>query len=104
MSGASGKVPAAIHLTPEAALGGPLARVRDGDPVTLDATSGTLDLLVDRAELARREAAGAAPVGEEWYGGGRELFSAFRSMVGPADAGASIFPCPLAPQPEVHAG
>ena len=53
MSGASGKVPAAIHVTPEAALGGPLARVRDGDLITVDATAGLLDLHVDRAELAR---------------------------------------------------
>jgi phosphogluconate dehydratase len=96
MSGASGKVPAAIHLTPEAALGGPLARVRDGDLVTLDATTGTLELHVGQDELAGREATGAAPVGEEWYGGGRELFSAFRSVVGPAEAGASIFPAALA--------
>jgi phosphogluconate dehydratase len=96
MSGASGKVPAAIHLTPEAALGGPLARVRDADLVTLDATTGTLELHVRQDELAGREATGAAPVGEDWYGGGRELFSAFRSVVGPADAGASIFPAALA--------
>jgi phosphogluconate dehydratase len=80
MSGASGKVPAAINLTPEAALGGPLARVRDGDLVAFDATTETLDLHVDRDELAGGEATGGARVGEDWCGGGK-LFSAFRSAV-----------------------
>ncbi|NYG53722.1 phosphogluconate dehydratase [Nocardioides perillae] len=94
MSGASGKVPAAIHLTPEAALGGPLARVRDGDLVTLDAERGELLLHVDPAELAAREPTGRAPQAEEWAGTGRELFAAFRATVGAADAGASVFPAP----------
>lgn len=89
MSGASGKVPAAIHVTPEAALGGPLSRVRDGDLVTLDADAGTLEVAAD---LAHREPTGAAPTGEAWAGTGRELFAAFRATVGPADEGASIFP------------
>ena len=61
MSGASGKVPAAIHLTPEAAVGGPLAKVRDGDLITLDASSGHLELHVPDDELAGREATGSAP-------------------------------------------
>jgi len=91
MSGASGKVPAAIHVTPEAALGGPLARLRDGDPITVDATSGRLDLGVDPATFARRPITGRAPAGAEWAGTGRELFAAFRATVGPADAGASVF-------------
>ena len=67
MSGASGKVPAAIHVTPEAALGGPLARVEDGDLVTVDAATGLLDLDVDRRR-ARRPAGdrpGAAGRGVE---------------------------------------
>ncbi len=89
MSGASGKVPAAIHVTPEAALGGPLARVRDGDLITLDADAG---LLSTDADLAHREPMGAAPPGDAWVGTGRELFAAFRATVGPADEGASIFP------------
>ncbi len=89
MSGASGKVPAAIHVTPEAAVGGPLSRVRDGDPVTLDADAGVLEI---DADLASREPTGRAPRGEEWSGTGRELFAAFRATVGPADLGASVFP------------
>ena len=54
MSGASGKVPAAIHVTPEALAGGPLAKVRDGDMVRVDAVAGTLDVLVDEATWAAR--------------------------------------------------
>src|SRR4051812_42692146 len=88
MSGASGKVPAAIHVTPEAALGGPLARVQDGDVVTVDAAGGLLDLHVDHHELQRRPATGRAPQGAEWAGTGRELFAAFRATVGSAEAGA----------------
>jgi phosphogluconate dehydratase len=89
MSGASGKVPAAIHVTPEAAVGGPLSRVRDGDLITLDAEAGTLEI---DADLADREPTGGAARGEGWSGTGRELFAAFRATVGPADAGASVFP------------
>jgi phosphogluconate dehydratase len=92
MSGASGKVPAAIHVTPEAALGGPLARVRDGDVVTVDAAAGTLHLEVGADELAARTSTGRAPSGEEWTGTGRELFAGFRATVGAADTGASVFP------------
>ncbi|GAA2146181.1 phosphogluconate dehydratase [Nocardioides koreensis] len=99
MSGASGKVPAAIHVTPEAALGGPLARVHDGDAITVDANTGLLDLHVDRAELNDRPATGRAPQGPEWSGTGRELFAAFRATVGSADTGASVFPgVPVPPQ------
>jgi len=92
MSGASGKVPAAIHVTPEAALGGPLARVQDGDLVTVDARTGRLALDVSDADLAARTSTGRAPTGEEWVGTGRELFAGFRATVGPADSGASVFP------------
>ncbi len=91
MSGASGKVPAAIHVTPEAALGGPLARVRDGDVITVDAVTGRLSLHVPAEELEARPSTGRAPIGAEWAGTGRELFSAFRAAVGSADTGASIF-------------
>jgi len=99
MSGASGKVPAAIHVTPEAALGGPLSRVHDGDEITVDAVAGTLDLHVDRAELNARTTTGRAPQGPEWTGTGRELFAAFRATVGSADTGASVFPgVPVPPQ------
>ena len=89
MSGASGKIPAAIHLTPEAADDGPIARLRDGDPVRLDADAGTIEVLVDAAEFAARPTAG--PPDREFAGTGRELFESFRRAVGPADAGASIF-------------
>ncbi|MBI1407168.1 MAG: phosphogluconate dehydratase [Caulobacter sp.] len=87
MSGASGKVPAAIHVTPEALEGGVLAKVRDGDIIRLDATAGQLHIDVDPAELAARPAA-PPPVLAPGYG--RQLFSAFRGMVGAADAGASV--------------
>ncbi|ATQ41485.1 phosphogluconate dehydratase [Caulobacter mirabilis] len=83
MSGASGKVPAAIHVTPEASAGGPLARVQSGDRITLDAEAGVLAI---EAELAGRESA-TAPAEEGGYG--RELFGVFRRAVGAADAGAS---------------
>ena len=90
MSGASGKVPAAIHLTPEASVGGPLARVQDGDLVSLDADSGVLDLHVSPFDLEARDTV----QGDDSlvFGTGRELFAAFRSSVGPADEGASVFP------------
>ncbi|MGZ4487639.1 MAG: phosphogluconate dehydratase [Nocardioides sp.] len=101
MSGASGKVPAAIHVTPEAALGGPIGRIQDGDLVTVDAVTGLLDLAVDRAELAARETTGSAPQGAEWAGTGRELFAAFRATVGTADTGASVFPGVTVPPQEV---
>ena len=101
MSGASGKVPAAIHVTPEAALGGPLSRVRDGDLVTVDAVRGVLEI-DDELALLHRAPTGRAPQGEEWAGTGRELFAAFRATVGPADAGASVFPSYAAPTQEVR--
>ncbi|MEU8800946.1 phosphogluconate dehydratase [Spirillospora sp. NPDC048819] len=89
MSGASGAVPAAIHVSPEAAAGGPLARVRDGDVVRLDADAGVLEVLVPDEEFAAREpAAGNA---EQAWGAGRELFQAFRHAVGPAERGAGVF-------------
>ena len=90
MSGASGKVPAAIHVTPEAQDGGAIARVRDGDIVRLDAEGGTLTLLVDAAELAAREPA-TADLGANGHGFGRELFQGFRAMVQRADRGAAVF-------------
>ena len=89
MSGASGKVPAAIHLTPEASEGGPIARIRDGDMIRLDAVSGTLEVLVDAAEFAARAPAVVDLDGNE-YGMGRELFAPFRRAAGTADMGASV--------------
>jgi len=88
MSGASGTVPAAIHVTPEAAGGGPLARVVDGDLIRVDARTGRVDLLVDAAELLDRPAA-SMPISPATLG--RGIFAPFRDLVGPADAGASIF-------------
>ena len=91
MSGASGKVPAAIHLTPEAATDGPMARVLDGDVITLDADAGALTLHVPDDEFATRAPTGRAPSADEWVGTGRELFASMRAAVGPADEGASVF-------------
>ncbi|WP_269716559.1 phosphogluconate dehydratase [Caulobacter sp. NIBR2454] len=88
MSGASGKTPAAIHVTPEAAHGGPLAYVQDGDMVRLDADNGVLDILVDEAVLRARPAA-VKPADQ--HGFGRELFAWMRRGAGPADQGASVF-------------
>jgi phosphogluconate dehydratase len=85
MSGASGKVPAAIHLTPEAATDGPLARVRDGDLIRLDARAGTLTIKVDEGELMSRPPAARPPAG---FGYGRELFGWARAIASPADEGA----------------
>lgn len=101
MSGASGKVPAAIHVTPEAALGGPLARVVDGDLISIDADKGVLDIHLDADEFASRPSVGRAPLGEEWAGTGRELFASFRASVGSADTGASVFPPLVQPVSEV---
>jgi phosphogluconate dehydratase len=87
MSGASGKVPAAIHVSPEAACGGPLARLRDGDIVRLDATAGTLTVLA--ADFDSRPAV-TADLSANSFGTGRELFEAFRRSVGPASTGAGV--------------
>ncbi|MEM9522617.1 MAG: phosphogluconate dehydratase [Pseudomonadota bacterium] len=84
MSGASGKVPAAIHVCPEAVEGGPLAKVRDGDIVCVDAIEGTLDVLSD---LSGRVAA-TPDLSDNHFGVGRELFDVFRNSVGPATSGA----------------
>jgi phosphogluconate dehydratase len=90
MSGASGKVPAAIHVCPEALAGGPLARVRDGDVVRLDAVTGTLQALVDEAEWsARAPAVRSAEAADEAAAGlGRELFAGLRRNVRTAEDGA----------------
>ncbi|HEY0523071.1 MAG TPA: phosphogluconate dehydratase [Stellaceae bacterium] len=90
MSGASGKVPAAIHLTPEAADGGGIAKVRDGDVVCVDAVQGVLSVRVNEAEWAAREPA-QADLSHYHQGLGRELFAPFRAAVGRADEGAAVF-------------
>jgi phosphogluconate dehydratase len=84
MSGASGKVPAAIHVSPEAACDGPLARVQDGDIIRLDAPAGRLEVLAD---LSPRPAA-TAELEANRFGNGRELFEIFRQNAGPAATGA----------------
>ncbi len=89
MSGASGKVPAAIHMTPEAADGGPIAKIREGDMIRIDAVAGTIEVMINAAEMAEREAATADLSGNE-FGMGRELFSIFRQNAGPSDQGASV--------------
>ncbi|BCG97005.1 phosphogluconate dehydratase [Mesorhizobium sp. 131-2-1] len=90
MSGASGKVPAAIHVTPEAVEDGPIARIHEGDIIRLDADAGTLEVLVPGAELALRRTVDADLIGNE-FGFGRELFAGFRQLVGRADHGAAAF-------------
>ena len=77
-------------MTPEAAAGGAIARIRDGDLLRLDAPNGRLEVLVDAAEWAAREPVTADLTGSH-VGVGRELFGAFRRGVGRADQGASIF-------------
>ena len=86
MSGASGKVPAAIHLVPEAMAGGPVAALRDGDMIRLCARDGALDVAVDAAEFTARE---MMPVRRSTHGTGRELFAFFREGSDDAEAGAS---------------
>ncbi|WP_171798501.1 MULTISPECIES: phosphogluconate dehydratase [unclassified Novosphingobium] len=86
MSGASGKVPAAIHVSPEAKLGGPLAKLRDGDIVRVCAQTGELVALVDADEWAAREDVVASP---EAMGVGRELFALMRHYSDPAERGGS---------------
>jgi phosphogluconate dehydratase len=90
MSGASGKVPAAIHVSPEAGAGGPLAKLRDGDVVRLDAQAGTLQALVPAQEWAAREAATMPEAlrAANGVGMGRELFAGFRRNALAAEEGA----------------
>ena len=90
MSGASGKVPAAIHVSPEAMHGGPLGKVRDGDRIRLDAVAGTLEAFVDEATWAARAQAALTDtqVGVNGHGLGRELFAGMRRNVLSAEQGA----------------
>ena len=90
MSGASGNVPAAIHVSPEASVGGPLAKLRDGDVVRLDAEAGTLEALVSPAEWAGREHAPlpAEQAEDNGLGLGRDLFGGMRRTVRTAEEGA----------------
>ena len=90
MSGASGKVPAAIHVTPEAKAGGAIARIEEGDLIRLDAEAGTLEVLAEAGSFAARVPANPDLSGND-FGIGRELFAPFRAAVGTADNGASVF-------------
>jgi phosphogluconate dehydratase len=89
MSGASGKVPAAIHVTPEAAEGGALARIRDGDVIRIDAPAGKLEVHMPAADLAAR-APTAPDLAANQFGMGRELFRMFRANAMPAELGAGV--------------
>jgi phosphogluconate dehydratase len=90
MSGASGRVPAAIHVTPEAEAGGPIGRIHDGDMIRLDALHGTIEVLVPEHEWNAREPA-TADLSAHHSGMGRELFGLFRNAAGTADLGAGVF-------------
>ncbi|WP_183856180.1 phosphogluconate dehydratase [Prosthecomicrobium pneumaticum] len=89
MSGASGKVPAAIHVSPEAASGGPIGRVRDGDLIRLDCVAGTLEVLVPAEEFDARPLA-EQDLAANGFGTGRELFAMFRGNAASAELGAGV--------------
>ncbi|WDD96351.1 phosphogluconate dehydratase [Burkholderia sp. FERM BP-3421] len=91
MSGASGKVPAVIHVSPEALLDGPLGKLQTGDPLVIDAGAGVLDVELDAAEWAARPLARPAHQADNEVGFGRELFGVFRAAAAPAEQGASVF-------------
>ena len=88
MSGASGKVPNAIHLTPEALQGGNIAKILDGDIIELDLLNGVLNLFVSEEELAKRIIK-VPDLIQNQYGLGRELFQGFRERVSSSETGAS---------------
>ncbi|MBK9696664.1 MAG: phosphogluconate dehydratase [Propionibacteriaceae bacterium] len=94
MSGASGRIPAAIHLTPEASAGGPCARLRSGDLIRLDTTTGSLEVLLDANDFATRQPAQHAVAGP--LGLGRDIFAGLRATVGGAEQGA----CTWLPDPD----
>ncbi|MDO4907880.1 phosphogluconate dehydratase [Neisseria sp.] len=87
MSGASGKVPAAIHMSPEALLGGGIGKIRTGDLIRFDSVTGELTALVDEKEWAERETP-EPDLSKNTHGIGRELFAGFRSITGSAETGA----------------
>lgn len=91
MSGASGKVPAVIHVSPEALLNGPLGKVQTGDTIVIDAEAGVLDIVVDDAEWQARPVAQPLHQADNEVGFGRELFGVFRAAAAPAEHGASVF-------------
>ncbi|AFT87111.1 phosphogluconate dehydratase [Paraburkholderia phenoliruptrix] len=102
MSGASGKVPAVIHLSPEALLHGPIGKVRTGDMLVIDAEAGVLDIEIDAAEWAARPNAVPLNQAENEVGFGRELFGVFRAAAAPAEQGASVFGPMVGERPASH--
>jgi phosphogluconate dehydratase len=90
LSGASGKVLSAIHVSPEASLGGPLSRVRSGDVIRIDAVANRLQVLIEDHELAAREPARQA-LEREPQTNMQELFGFFRRAVSDSTTGASVF-------------
>jgi len=88
MSGASGKVPSAIHVCPEALDGGPIGQLQDGDILRVDAVAGVLEVLTDGV-LERPHA--TADLSDNQWGAGRDMFTAFRANVGSANIGATVF-------------
>lgn len=105
MSGASGKVPAAIHVSPEVLAGGPLGLVRDGDILTVCAATGTLEAKVP-TDVWHSRALAQADLTPSHIGMGRELFAMFRNSVSAAEAGAATFPLPspIDTTVELHGG
>ena len=91
MSGASGKVPAVIHISPEALLHGPIGKVRTGDMIVIDANKGVLDVEIGEQEWAAREVGQPKHQAGNEVGFGRDLFGVFRSAAMPAELGASVF-------------
>ncbi len=91
MSGASGKVPAVIHVSPETLLHGPIGKVRDGDMIVIDAVEGVLDVEVDAAGWEARPVAQPTHQESNKVGFGRELFGVFRAAAAPAELGAGVF-------------
>lgn len=89
MSGASGKVPAAIHMSPEALLDGDIAKIKDGDILLLDAKNGILEILIDEKEWKERKIPKLDK--KEIFGCGRELFAGFRTQTSSAETGAMSF-------------
>ena len=90
MSGASGKVPAAIHMSPEALMGGNIGKIRTGDMIRFNAKTGELNVLVDEAEWNARDIP-APDLSKNTHGIGRELFAGFRAQTSSAETGAMSF-------------
>lgn len=102
MSGASGKVPAVIHLSPEALLNGPIGKVQTGDMLIIDAEAGVLDIELDEQTWQSRPVALPEHQAENEVGFGRELFGVFRAAAAPAEHGASVFGALVGEEPQAH--